>query len=58
MPNGFMNLGLGKDISEETIKNTLEWLIQTPQIREEMRNLMLKSNLKEGLNRELELILN
>ena len=58
MPNGFMNLGLGKEISEETIKNTLEWLIQTPQIREEMRNLMLKSNLKEGLNRELELILN
>lgn len=58
MPNGFMNLGLGKDTSEETIRNTLEWLIQTPQIREEMRKLMLKSNLKEGLNRELELILN
>jgi len=58
MPNGFMNLGLGISISAETIKNTLEWLIQTPQIREEMRELMLKNDLKDGLNRELELILN
>lgn len=58
MPNGFMNLGLGNEISENTIKNTFEWLVNTPQIREEMRELMLKKNLKNGINREVELILN
>ncbi len=58
MPNGFMNLGLGENLSEETIKNTLEWLIETPQIRKEMRELMLKNDLKDGLNREVDLILN
>ena len=58
MPNGFMNLGLGENLSEETIKNTLEWLIETPQIRKEMRELMLKNDLKNGLNKELDLILN
>lgn len=57
MPNGFMNLGLGANISEETIINTLEWLIQTPQIRMEMRNLMLKNNLRDGLKNEIEIIL-
>lgn len=57
MPNGFMNLGLGANISEETIINTLEWLIQTPQIRREMRNLMLKNNLRDGLKNEIEIIL-
>lgn len=57
MPNGFMNLGLGSSISEETIKNTLEWLIQTPQIREEMRKLMLNNDLKSGLKNEVSLIL-
>lgn len=58
MPNGFMNLGLGKDVSTQTIQNTFEWLVQTPQIRQEMRELMLKKDIKNGLKREIELILN
>lgn len=57
MTNGFMNLGLGKDLSTETIFNTFDWLIKTPQIRNEMRDLMLKKNIKDGIRNEIELIL-
>lgn len=57
MTNGFMNLGLGKDLSIETIFNTFDWLIKTPQIRNEMRDLMLKKNIKDGIKNEIELIL-
>lgn len=57
MSNGFINLGLGEKVSEETIKNTVEWLIETPTIRYEMRVLMLEKDLKNGLNREIKLIL-
>ncbi len=57
MNNGFLNLGLGTDVSEDAIKNTLNWLINTPYIRKEMRDLMLKCNLKDGLKNEIEVIL-
>lgn len=57
MQNGFLNLGLGKDVSNKTIVNTLEWLINTPQIRKEMQELMLKKDIKNGLDNELKLIL-
>ena len=46
--NGFINLGLGKKIDTSTISNTIEWLMRTPSIRREMRNLMLSTNLKNG----------
>ena len=55
--NGFLNLGLGIDVSEETIKNTIEWLIKVPYIRSEMRELMLKNELKHGLKNEIKIIL-
>lgn len=57
MKNGFMNLGLGVNVDDDTLYSTLNWLICTPQIREEMRNLMLKNNLKNGLVREIRIIL-
>lgn len=47
MQNGFLNLGLGKDISTETIESTFGWLVDTEQIRCEMRDLMLKHDLKK-----------
>lgn len=56
MQNGFINLGLGKDVDAETIDSTLEWLIKTPQIRREMRKLMLEHDLKGGLRRVINLI--
>lgn len=57
MQNGFLNLGLGKDISEETIESTFKWLVETEQIRYEMRGLMLRHNLKKGINRVIDIIL-
>lgn len=57
MQNGFLNLGLGKDISEDTIEFTFKWLVETEQIRYEMRNLMLGHDLKKGINRVIEIIL-
>lgn len=58
MDNGFLNLGLGKDVSEDVIKNTFDWLVNTPYIRKEMRELMLRKELKNGLNNEIKIILN
>lgn len=57
MNNGFVNLGLGEEINNETIENTFDWLINTPYIRKEMRELMLKHDLKNGIKNEINLIL-
>lgn len=57
MQNGFMNLGLGIDVTKETIEHTFKWLAETPQIRLEMRELMLKHDLKKGINRVIDIIL-
>lgn len=57
MHNGFMNLGLGKDVSPETIESTFKWLVDTKQIRSEMRELMLRHDLKKGINRVVDIIL-
>lgn len=57
MSNGFLNLGLGKNIDISTIIKTIEWLIQTPFVREEMRKLMLSHDLKSGINRTKSIIL-
>lgn len=51
MENGFLNLGLGKNISEEAIENTLSWLINTPNIRYNMHMLMSKWNFKNNINK-------
>ncbi|MDE7062358.1 MAG: hypothetical protein K2O73_03830, partial [Lachnospiraceae bacterium] len=57
MNNGFLNLGLGSRVSDETIEHTLRFLLDTPQIRSEMRELMLRHNLKKGIDRVIGLIL-
>jgi len=46
--NGFINLGLGNEIDTNTIGNTIEWLMNAPEIRKEMHNLMLSTNLRNG----------
>lgn len=46
MKNGFLNLGLGHNISESAIVNTLKWLIDTPNVRKNMRELMLKHDFR------------
>ena len=42
MKNGFINLGLGTQVDAQAIENTLKWLIDTPNIRFNMHQLMLK----------------
>ena len=57
MGHGFLNLGLGNKIEMDTLEKTFAWMTNTPQIREEMRNLMLHHNLKNGIQREIKVIL-
>jgi len=57
LENGFINLGLGSTVNENTIKETLLWLIKSPQIRKQMMEQMRKKDLKNGINRVKDLIL-
>lgn len=55
--NGFINLGLGSDIDDASILNTFRWLKESPEIRREMRKLMLSNDLKKGIDRVRRIIL-
>ncbi|TQR12721.1 cytidylyltransferase domain-containing protein [Psychrobacillus soli] len=57
LENGFINLGLGKKVEDRTIKETLLWLINSPQIRKQMKEQMLKRDLKSGVQRVINLVL-
>ena len=57
MQHGFLNLGLGDTVDSNSIANTISWLVETPNIRKNMHNLMLKYDLKAGLARCKKIIL-
>jgi spore coat polysaccharide biosynthesis predicted glycosyltransferase SpsG len=57
MENGFLNLGLGALVSADTLLKTFTWLVQTPQVREEMRNLQLRHDLKSSIERVKKIVL-
>lgn len=57
MNNGFINLGLGNEVSDEDIYSTLVWLINAASIREEMHKLMLQVDLKSGIKRVKQILL-
>ena len=57
MEHGFLNLGIGRSVSSELIINTLQWLIHTPMVRQNMHELMAKIPLKEGSTRVKKIIL-
>ena len=57
LKNGFINLGLGYELDEQTILQTIDWMINTPQVRKEMRNLLLTKEFQKGQERVLNLIL-
>lgn len=57
MGNGFINLGMGKEIDAGSIAETLLWLIHTPQIRKQMKMSMQKINLSEGIVRVKNIII-
>lgn len=51
LEHGFLNLGIGKEVDQDLLENTLDWLINTKAIRKNMYDLMLSYQLKEGLQR-------
>ena len=55
--NGFINLGLGSKQDDNTIISTIKWLIETPQVRKEMRRLQLSKDFSKGQDRVISLIL-
>ena len=55
--NGFINLGIGSEQDETTIVQTVKWLIDTPKVRKEMRNLQLAREFHKGQQRVMRLIL-
>ncbi|MBD5448600.1 MAG: acylneuraminate cytidylyltransferase [Lachnospiraceae bacterium] len=57
MKNGFINLGNGSEVEEDTLRETLLWLIHTPQIRRQMKESMEKLNLSGGIRRVKRIIL-
>lgn len=57
MENGFLNLGLKSSVSAKTVSGTIKWLIDSPNIRKEMRSNMLKHDLTKGITHEINLIL-
>lgn len=57
MRNGFLNLGIGTAVNKEVISNTLDWLINTAAIRENMYKLMSKYPFRGGISRVKEIIL-
>jgi len=46
--NGFLNLGLGKDLKEEDIIETIESILNDNELRREMNKRMLAIDLKHG----------
>lgn len=57
LKNGFINLGVGSDNDEETIINTINWLIHTPTVRKEMRDSLLEKDFSAGPRRVSRIIL-
>ena len=46
MQHDFLNLGLGKSVDASLIVNTLEWLVSTAAVRENMHNFMAQILMK------------
>lgn len=57
LEHGFLNLGIGKEVDQDLLENTLDWLINTKAIRKNMYDLMLSYQLKEGLQRVKNIII-
>ena len=57
MENGFINLGLGNAVQDDTLEKTFEWLLTTYEIRRDMHRLMLQHPLKGNVARVKKIIL-
>ena len=52
-----MNLGMGEEVDKKVIENTLDWLINTVEVRRNMYNLMVSCGLRQGVERVKKIIL-
>lgn len=57
MDNGFINLGLGSEVTDGDIAATLDWIVNAPSVRREMNRLMLANDLKAGIERVKKIVL-
>jgi CMP-N-acetylneuraminic acid synthetase/spore coat polysaccharide biosynthesis predicted glycosyltransferase SpsG len=57
MDNGFINLGLGSEVSDEDAASAFEWLVGAESMRREMHRLMLVNDLKSGIMRTKHIVL-
>lgn len=57
MKNGFINLGLGKTVEDDSIKETLTWIINSKYIRQQMSKYMKSVDTKSGISRVKNIIL-
>lgn len=55
--NGFINLGIANELDENTIRETLIWLINSPKIREQIKKKMESFEIEKGIYRVKKLIL-
>ncbi len=55
--NGFINLGVGLRTDDRTVIQTMRWLIETPNVRKEMRNIELTNEFRMGQKRVIDIIL-
>ncbi len=55
--NGFINLGLGSRTDDTTVIQTIRWLVNTPNVRREMRSAELTKKFENGQKRVIDLIL-
>ncbi len=54
--NGFLNLGLGHEVSKEKIQKLITSLINDYDYRKELSRLMLKNYIRSGINNVISLI--
>ena len=55
--NGFVNLGVGYRVDDNTVIQTVRWLAQTPNVRKEMRSAELNNEFHLGQQRVIDIIL-
>ncbi len=56
LKNGFLNLGIGKQLKIDTLVQTLKWVIECTQVRKSMYDEMKKNDLRHGFKRVQEII--
>ncbi len=54
--NGFIKLGLGRDVSNDTILDTLKSLINDYPLRQKMNRLMIEKNVRKGKKNVMKLL--